>query len=98
MKRLIGPAVFALIGLVCIGFGVHMLNRDWVECEVGTQIQPGETCTNAQRPGRAPAILTYEEQRASQKRIGAVAIGFGALILVSVGWSVWKERRRSPSA
>lgn len=100
MKRSLvwSTLVMALIGLGCIGFGVHMVNRDWVECEIGHRMQPGELCLSRAGPRYGHTTIdTYEERAETQKRVGYAAIGGGALLLGALGWSVWKEVRRSRS-
>lgn len=93
-RALIWPVVAAVVGLLAVGAGVWLLTKDRVECEIGQQMRPGEVCVNAQRPGRSPIALTYEEQRASDRRFGVLMLGVGALTLGYGGWIFWKDARR----
>jgi hypothetical protein len=72
-----------LLGLSLIGLGIALATEREISCEIGgPALLPGQTCTNAQRPGRTPIVNTYEEQREGNRRSGYVAIGFGVLFLV----------------
>jgi hypothetical protein len=97
-RTLWSVVVVALIGLLSVGGGVHLLTTDRVECEIGREMQPGEACVNARRPGRAPITLTYEEQQASNRRIGLITLGFGVVVLGYAGWLLWRGTRRSPAS
>ncbi|MBX6722407.1 MAG: hypothetical protein IRY92_04080 [Dactylosporangium sp.] len=96
-RALWSVVVVALIGLLAVGGGLSLLTTDRVECEIGREMQPGETCVNAQRPGRAPISLTYEEQQASNRRVGGLTLGFGVVALGYAGWLLWQQVRRRPS-
>jgi hypothetical protein len=98
MKRLPWSiVVVALVGLLAVGGGVYLLTTDRVECEIGRELAPGETCVNAQRPGRAPITLDHEQQQAANRRVGAVTLGFGVVALAYAGWLLWPRARRTGS-
>jgi hypothetical protein len=88
-RTAISAIVLALIGVLAIGGGVHLLTTDRVEC--GPRVlQPGETCESVIPRGRGTVVLDYEEQHASNRRVGYVALGFGLLALGYAGWLLRK--------
>lgn len=61
------------------------------------EMQPGDTCDHVQRRGGGSAELTYDDQRAADRRLHGI-IGFGAaglgLLIVAAGlWVVLSERK-----
>ena len=88
-----GILLALLLGLLLGGFGLYLLTLKNVEC--GSRImQPGDTCDV--RNKAQTLTLDYDQQRASQTRIGALALGVGVLFLGYAGWT-FRTYRAEPA-
>lgn len=99
-RTLITAVVLGVIGLAALVGGSYLTTSTTVGCGARA-MQPGDVCANAVPRNRGVynhEVLDYEQQRASNQRVGYVAIGFGVLVLGYTAWTVRSALRRPPSS
>jgi hypothetical protein len=86
--------LFAGLGLVLIGIGIHSLTRG-PDCD-GHTMSPGDTCTYTNTSTHAvTSVKSYDEERSDDRTTGWVELGLGTLSLLGSPFASARVQRNN---